>query len=82
MKQLLVFLFPTIKAIVGVISILFTAVSISYGGMVLIARGEARTIGQKMIAVRNADMEHINIRFDDTQKMLRELKRDIRSLRK
>lgn len=82
MKQLLVFLFPTIKAIIGVFSVLFTAVSISYGGMVLIARSEAKGLEQRMVAVRNADMQHLDRRFDDSHKLLREIREDIRRLSK
>jgi hypothetical protein len=81
MKALWQFIAPAVKAVYGVIAIMFTVVAASYGGIVLIAKSEAQAIESKMLAVRQADMEHLNTRFDDTHKLLREIKREIRKIK-
>lgn len=82
LKTLLPLLFPSIKAAVGVFAYMFTIVSAAYLGMVFIAKSEAQGIESRIIAVRSADMEHLDKRFDDTHAILKEIKDDIRSLRK
>lgn len=64
MKTLLQLFFPTIKSIILVISFIFTIVSISYTGIVMIAKTEAKNIEDKILAVRKADIEHLDKRFD------------------
>lgn len=81
MKALWQFIAPTVKATFGVISLMFTIVAASYGGVVLIAKSEANAIESKIMAVRAADMGHLNQRFDDTHKLLREIKREIRKIK-
>lgn len=81
MKAIFQFLAPTIKAGFGVLSVLFGVVAASYGGIIFIARSEAQSIERKINAVRQADMEHLNTRFDDTHKLLIEIRRDIRRIK-
>jgi p-aminobenzoyl-glutamate transporter AbgT len=78
MKLILQFFAPTLKALIGVISILFTVVSISYGGIVLIARAEAKNIENKIIAVREADIYYIKQRFDKIDNKLDSIYREAR----
>jgi hypothetical protein len=81
MKALWQFIAPTVKAVYGVIAIMFTVVAASYGGIVMIAKSEAQAIESRVMAVRNADFQHINKRFDDTHAMLKEIRKDIRKLK-
>lgn len=64
MKQLMQFIFPTVKAVSAVIGLMFTLVTASFYGINQIAKVQAEVIESKMIAVRNADFEHINNRFN------------------
>jgi len=81
MKSLWQFIAPTLKAAFGVVSVMFTVVAASYGGIVMIAKSEAHAIESRIMAVRNADFQHINQRFDDTHKLLREIRKDIRKIK-
>lgn len=72
MKALAQLLFPTLKAFIGVLMFMFTVVSVSYVGIVSIAKSEASNIEQKIIAVREADMQHLDKRFDRIEKLIRE----------
>lgn len=74
MKTLLQILFPTIKSIILIISFLFTIVSISYTGIVMIAKTEAKNIEDKILAVRKADIEHLDKRFDRIEALIKENK--------
>jgi p-aminobenzoyl-glutamate transporter AbgT len=74
MKILWQFVGPTIQAIIKVMSLMFTTVAIAYGGIVFIAKGEAKNVEEKIIAVRTADMEHLNKRFDKLEVLIKELK--------
>ena len=73
MKALLTFIFPSVKAIVAVMAFMFTVVSASYMGIVSIARTEAKSIEDKVLAVRSADMEYIKDRFDSIDNKLDKL---------
>jgi hypothetical protein len=81
MKVMWQFIAPTVKAALGVLTVLFTIVAASYGGIVFIAKSEAQAIESKVMAVRQADMEHLNKRFDDTHALLREIKLEIRKIK-
>jgi hypothetical protein len=81
MKALLNFIAPTVKAAFGVVSVMFAIVAASYGGIVFIAKSEAQAIESKVMAVRQADMEHLNQRFDDTHEILREIQKDIKRIK-
>ena len=81
MKSLIQFIAPTMQAMFKVVGLMFTIVAASYGGIVLIAKSEAQAIEKRIMAVRNADFQHINQRFDDTHKLLREIRKDIRKIK-
>lgn len=66
MKALLQFIFPTIKAVCGVIGLIVTITISAYMGINEIAKAQGEVIEQKVMAVRNADFQHINSRFDRT----------------
>jgi len=74
MKILWQLIGPTFQAITKVLGLMFTTVAIAYGGIVMIARSEAEGIEKRVIAVRSADMEHLNRRFDKLEVLIKELK--------
>ena len=74
MKALLTFIFPSVKAIVAVMAFMFTVVSASYMGIVSIARTEAKSIEDKVLAVRSADMMHLDKRLDRIEQLIKETK--------
>jgi hypothetical protein len=61
---------PTLKAAFGVFSLMFTIVSASYIGIVMIAKSEATSIEKRIMAVRDVDFQHIDGRFDRTDAKL------------
>jgi hypothetical protein len=70
MKSLLQFIFPTVKAVCGVIGLIVTITISAYMGINEIAKAQGEVIEQKVMAVRNADFQHINGRFDRTDAKL------------
>lgn len=72
MKALAQLLFPTLKAFIGVLMFMFTVVSVSYVGIVSIAKTEAKNIEEKIIAVRESDMSHLDKRFDRLEQLIKE----------
>lgn len=70
MKQLLQFIFPTVKAVCGVIGLIVTITISAYMGINEIAKAQGEVIEQKVMAVRNTDFQHINGRFDRTDAKL------------
>jgi hypothetical protein len=70
MKALLQFIFPTIKAVCGVIGLIVTITISAYMGINEIAKAQGEVIEQKVMAVRNTDFQHINGRFDRTDAKL------------
>jgi len=70
MKQLLQFVFPTVKAILTVVGFMVGLGWGAYHSVEVIAKAQGEVIEQKVIAVRNADFQHINGRFDRTDAKL------------
>ena len=70
MKTLLQFAAPTLKAIFGVIGVIVSVTMTSYYGIKSIATAQGEVVEAKVMAVRNADFQHINARFDSTEKKL------------
>lgn len=70
MKALLQFIFPTVKAVCGVIGLIVTITISAYMGINEIAKAQGEVIEQKVMAVRNTDFQHINGRFDRTDAKL------------
>jgi hypothetical protein len=70
MKQLLQFVFPTVKAILTVVGFMLGLGWGAYHSVEVIAKAQGEVIEQKVMAVRNADFQHINGRFDRTDAKL------------
>ena len=70
MKQLLQFVFPTIKAILTVVGFMVGLGWGAYHSVEAIAQAQGEVIESKVMAVRNADFQHINGRFDRTDAKL------------
>jgi hypothetical protein len=64
MKALLSLIFPSLKAFIAVLGFMFTVVSASYIGIVTIAKTEAKGIEEKILAVRESDLRHLDDRFN------------------
>ena len=70
MKQLIQFIFPTVKAIMTVIGFMIGLGWAAYHSVEVIAKAQGEVIESKMMAIRNADFQHINARFDRQDKKL------------
>jgi hypothetical protein len=70
MKALLQFVFPTVKAILTVIGFMLGLGWGAYHSVEVIAKAQGEVIEQKVMAVRQADFQHINSRFDRTDAKL------------
>ena len=70
MKALLQFVFPTVKAILTVVGFMLGLGWGAYHSVEVIAKAQGQVIEQKVMAVRNADFQHINGRFDRTDAKL------------
>lgn len=70
MKTLLQFIFPTVKAVCGVIGFIVTLTMTSYYGIQHIAEAQGQVIEAKIMSVRNTDFQHISGRFDRTDAKL------------
>lgn len=70
MKSLIQFIFPTVKAILTVIGFMIGLGWGAYHAVEVIAKAQGEVIESKMMAVRNADFQHINGRFDRTDEKL------------
>lgn len=70
MKDLLQFVFPTIKAILTVIGFMVGIGWGAYSSVQAISKAQGEIIEDKVMAVRNVDFQHINGRFDRTDAKL------------
>jgi hypothetical protein len=70
MKALLQFIFPTVKAILTVVGFMLGLGWGAYHSVEVIAKAQGEVIEAKVMAVRNADFQHINGRFDRTDAKL------------
>jgi hypothetical protein len=70
MKALLQFVFPTVKAILTVVGFMLGLGWGAYHSVEVIAKAQGEVIESKVMAVRNADFQHINGRFDRTDAKL------------
>jgi hypothetical protein len=70
MKALLQFVFPTVKAVLTVVGFMLGLGWGAYHAVEVIAKAQGEVIEAKVIAVRNADFQHINSRFDRTDDKL------------
>ena len=70
---------PTLKAALAVIGFVFSMAMASYVAINKIAEAQGQVIESKVMAVRNADFQHINGRFDRTDAKLDKILQEIRS---
>jgi len=78
MKQLIQFVFPTLKAVCGVIGFIGTLTIGAYMTVKGIAITEAGVMESRIMAVRSADMNHLNDRFDRTDKKLDSILKELK----
>ena len=64
MKNILLFIFPTVKAVTTVIAFLIGVGWAAYGSIYMIVKAEGIEIRREVKDIRNIDMDHINGRFD------------------
>jgi hypothetical protein len=78
MKALIQFIFPTIKAILATVGFMIGLGWGAYHAVEVIAEAQGEVIEAKVMAVRNADFEHMNNRFnrveDKLDKILKQVK--------
>lgn len=70
MKALLQFIFPTVKAVLTVVGFMLGLGWGAYHSVEVIAKAQGEVIESKVMAVRGADFQHINSRFDRTDAKL------------
>ena len=70
MKALLQFVFPTVKASMTALGFMLRLGWGAYHSVEVIAQAQGQVIESKVMAVRNADFQHINGRFDRTDAKL------------
>lgn len=70
MKALFQFIFPAIKSILTIFGFMLGLGWGAYHSVEAIANAQGKIIESKVMAVRNADFQHINGRFDRTDAKL------------
>jgi hypothetical protein len=78
MKALLEFVLPTVKAILTVIGFMLGLGWGAYHSVDGIAKAQGQIVEGKVMAVRNADFQHMNGRFDRTDAKLDKIMEMIR----
>ena len=74
MKQLLQFIFPTVKAVVTVTGFLIGIGWGAYGMVYVIVKAEGHEIRREVKGIRDIDMGHLDKRFDRIEKLIKEQK--------
>lgn len=74
MKQLLQFIFPTVKAVVTVTGFLIGIGWGAYGMVYVIVKAEGQEIRREVKVIRDVDMGHLDKRFDRIEKLIKEQK--------
>lgn len=72
MKELLQFVFPTIKAILAVMGFMIGLGWGAYQTVSSIAKAEAGSVRDEIKTIRTLDMEHLNKRFDKLEELIKE----------
>ena len=72
MKQLLMFVFPTLKAILTVVGFMIGLGWGSYQAVSSIAKAEAGAVRDEIKVIRTLDMEHLNKRFDKLEELIKD----------
>lgn len=66
------FIFPVIKAILGVVGILVGMGWGAYQAVSHIAKAEASAVRDEIKVIRTLDMEHLNKRFDKLEELIKD----------
>ena len=74
MKQLIQFIFPTVKAVVTVTGFLIGIGWGAYGMVYVIVKAEGQEIRREVRVIRDVDMGHLDKRFDRIEKLIKEQK--------
>lgn len=70
MKNILLFIFPTMKAIVAVFAFLIGLGWAAYGSIYMIVKAEGNEIRREVKDIRQIDVDNINGRFDRADRKL------------
>lgn len=65
------------KAILQVVIFFVSLGWASYGAILLIVKAEGQEIRREVMVIRGIDIKHIDGKFDETQLMITELRKDI-----
>jgi predicted negative regulator of RcsB-dependent stress response len=74
MKALTQFVFPTVKAVMTVITFIIGLGWGAYAMVQTVARTEASTVREEIKVIRMIDKEHFDGRFDRIEKLIKEIK--------
>jgi len=74
MKQLIQFIFPTVKAVVTVTGFLIGIGWGAYGMVYVIIKAEGKEIRREVKVIRDIDIGHLDKRFDRIEKLIKEQK--------
>ena len=74
MKVLVQLIAPTLKALIGVVSVLVGLGWGAYAAVSLIARTEAGLVRDEIKMLRSADLQHLDKRFDRLEVLIKEKK--------
>jgi hypothetical protein len=74
MKNIITFIAPTLKALLGVVAFIIGLGWGAYGAVYLIVKAEGQEIRREVKEIRDIDMGHINYRFDRIEKLIKEQK--------
>ena len=73
MKHLVQFIFPTVKAILAVVTFIIGLGWGAYALVQTVARAEADTVRKEIKEIRTIDIDHIDKRFDRIEKLIKEI---------
>ncbi len=74
MKQLVQFIFPTVKAVVTVTGFLIGLGWAAYGSIYMIVKAEGQEIRREVKIIRDVDMGHLDYRFNRIENLIKENK--------
>lgn len=74
MKGLINFIFPTIKALLGVSAFIIGLGWGAYGAVYMIVKAEGQEIRREVKQIRDIDMSHLDSRFDRLEHLIKENK--------
>jgi hypothetical protein len=74
MKQLIQFIFPTVKAICAVVGFILGLGWGAYALVETVARAEADTVRKEIREIRGIDIQHLDKRFDRIEALIKDNK--------